>query len=82
MRAYIVNADKQWFEFLLAHRIAEPVFWFKRDRNPSPRDLAEGNPVFLRVTETGPPLSSVALGVSARQAQYCCPKPSRHTGTG
>jgi len=62
MEGYIVNTDKAWFEFLLRHKIDSPVFWFKRESNPSSRALVKDNYFFFRITGINPP-SIMAYGI-------------------
>lgn len=65
MQGYIVNTDKEWFEFLLEHKIDSPMFWFKRESNPNKKTLIKGNYVFFRITGVTPPVIK-AYGVISK----------------
>lgn len=56
MLGYIANTDPNWFNFLKQNNITNPVFWFKRDNNPNSKCLVEDNYMFLRITNTNPPV--------------------------
>ena len=67
MAGYIANTDGAAFEYIRERQIWNPVFWFKRDRNPSSTFIVKGNYVFLRITRTKPPVIS-AFGKIAQTA--------------
>jgi predicted restriction endonuclease len=56
MPGYIINTDPHWISYLMDSGIRNPVFWRKGKNNPNNSALAEGNPIFFRITNTNPPV--------------------------
>ena len=62
MAGYILNTDPIWFKNIKDNGITNPVFWFRREKNPSSIYLKTNSEIFIRPTKQVVP-SITAHGV-------------------